>query len=135
QIMDGTSPWWNRGSFAVDGSGNLTGWNLPNGNYIAGYDFPTELKPCAPSPEHPAYKHGQRIAIPRLYLHTISTGAYTISGQDNPAFRTGESTSVAPTLRSEAKFWRIPGRGSAQTPDITQSIPSPLQVGAITMEV
>jgi hypothetical protein len=119
----------------VDGSGNVTGWNLPAGNYIVGYDITTDFKPISPTPEHPAYVHGQRIGIPRLYLHVKSSGAYTISGQDNPAVRSGESSSVAPTLRTEAKPWKIPGRASDLAPDITQSIPAPLQIGAIQYRV
>jgi len=135
KVMDGTSPWWLRGTFAVNGSGNFTAWNLAAGNYILGYDMTTQFRPTPPAPSEPAFRFGERFGIVRLYLRTENTGAYMINGQTNAAYRAGEDTNAAPPLRNEWKRWKIPGRSANLAPNINQSTPGPLQISEITMEV
>lgn len=128
--------WWFRGEFALDSSGAFgTGFDLINGDYLAGYDFPTAFEPTVPVPEHPAFKHGQRIGIPRVYVHVRDSGAYYLNNQLSPAYRTGEDLGVAPPLRNEARRMKVPGRRSDLAPVITQRFPGPLDLAAMTMEV
>lgn len=127
-----TAPGWYRGSYAVNASDLLQGCALGSGTYYAGYDISTELKPTAPAPDHPAYRFGNRIKIPRAYLHVVDTVAYTINGQ---VFGGSVAQTSNPALVSGAKRWKLPGNAADLAPDITQQIPAPFEVAAITMEV
>jgi hypothetical protein len=128
--------WWYRGNFALDGSGDFgTDFDLDDGSYIAGFDLTTEFEPTVPCPDHPAYTHGDRIGIPRVFVHVQNSGAYYLNGQLIPTYRTGEDFDAAPPLRSEALKRKIPGRRSDLSPNITQRFPGPLHVEATVMEV
>jgi hypothetical protein len=128
--------WWWRGEFDLDATGALgADFDLDDGTYLAGYDFPTAFEPTVPVPDHPAFKHGQRIGIPRVYVHVDGAGAYYLNNQLSPAYRTGEDLGAAPPLRTEARRMKVPGRRSDLAPVITQRFPGPLPIRALTMEV
>lgn len=136
-VMNNNAEAWYQGSYAVNGSGFLQGCSLPVSQYWAGYDYTTEFSPTPPIPGRygfpsPDFRFGMNIGIPRLYLHVVETTAYTVNGQ---VFGGTGAQASAPTLFTGSKRWKIPGRSPSLAPDITQQIPGPLQIAALTMEV
>jgi hypothetical protein len=126
---------WYRGAFALDDTGAFgDDFDLDTGGYIAGFDMTCDFKPTPPVPDHPAYRHGQRIGIPEAFLHVKDTGAYYFDGQLSPAYRMGESQDIAPPLRTEASKWKVIGRDT-DGPPVSQSFPGPLQILGLNMEV
>ncbi len=119
---------WRHGEFTVTAGGVIDLDTLPEGEYVAGFDMTTRLTFLAPTVEHPAYEDGRRHSIPVAHIKVDDASTYSVNGVLNSAYRAGENTDAAPTLRTETKRWGIMGRGETLAPDITQTIPSPLTV-------
>lgn len=119
---------WRHGEFEVEADGDIVMTDFPDGDYIAGFDMTTRLTFLPPTVEHPAYEDGMRHSVPVAWLKVHDTSTYSMNGVLNSAYRAGEDTDEAPTLRTETKRWGIMGRGETLAPDITQTIPSPLTV-------
>lgn len=135
-VMNAGTAWY-RGSYAVDGSGNVQGFTAGAGSYVVGYDLATRLTPTPAIPQRygypsPDFRFGMNFGLPRMYLHVVNTVAYTINGQ---VYGGSGPQGSAPALVTGVKRWKLPGRSNSLAPDITQQIPGPLEVVAMTLEV
>lgn len=128
--------WWFRGDFVLDATGAFgTDFDLADDAYLAGFDFTHAFEPTVPCPDHPAFTHGNKIGIPVVYVHVQDSGAFYLSGQLIPAYRTGEDLGSPPPLRTEALRRKVPGKRSDLSPVCSQRFPGPLQIKSVVMEV
>lgn len=126
---------WFHGLYTTSAGGVLTTFDLDDGAYVAGLHANVDVSPLPPKIQHPAFRHGQRYGIPQVLIHVKDTGSYTLNSQLSPAYRTGEALDIAPPLRTEAKKFKVPGRGDTLVPIIAQCAPAPLIVLSLMMEV
>jgi hypothetical protein len=123
------------GEFTVDSTGLLLAFEEDDDSYVVGFDPITELDPLPPVISHPAYARGKRYGIPKCTVHVKDTCAFRLNGALSPSYRAGDDVEDLPPLRTESNRMGVAGRGTDLSPVITQDVPAPIEVLAITMEV